>query len=53
MTSFQVDINFGTKKIDIYTIRGLIEKICFGSLKPHGLNLTKDMVKNSTIFKRK
>lgn len=39
------------------TIRGLvedtgfIEKICFGSLKTHDLNLTKDMVKNSTIFK--
>lgn len=30
---------------------GIIEEICFGSLKAHDLNLTKDMVMNSKVFK--
>lgn len=40
-----------SREYKLGTIRGLIEKICFDSLKTHDLNLTKDMIKNSTIFK--
>lgn len=35
----------------IYEDTGIIEEICFGSLKTHDLNLTKDMIKNSKVFK--
>ena len=31
---------------------GIIEEICFGSLKTHDLTLTKDMIMNSKVFKK-
>lgn len=36
----------------IYKDTGIIEEICFGSLKTHDFTLTKDMVMNSKVFKR-
>ena len=35
----------------LYEDTGIIEEICFGGLKTHDLNLTKDMIKNSKVFK--
>lgn len=31
---------------------GIIEEICLGSLKTHDLNLTRDMIMNSKVFKK-
>lgn len=35
----------------LYEDTGIIEEICFGGLKTHDLNLTKEMIKNSKVFK--
>lgn len=35
----------------LYEDTGIIEEICFGSLKKHDLNLTKEMIKKSKVFK--